>query len=406
MSAARLATSNTLALISRHWRLNTGLDNNGDDEASEIVELQDASNDSDAEPETSSEILGAHAPHLNEIHQALVKNGLKDVLLDLPPPEDYDFVNIGQSRLTGYHVLKEKLFIGEDGDYQYRAYLQDFELKADEVVITREGLQDDTFTKMKSLGQITSLMYPFQTFKDHANGDSRTLLCVFIRYLFRDAGRLDRPFTRTAMTDLERALKSIERRYADFGGAQSTTHVLTDRSRVVQASVPESVTRGPDSVVARNNQEISGSLSETPVARLPPSDRAIAELDIEETMSRVSLLPPLHYKPSIRGSKRKSRDEKKWHTLDGLETQAERERKMKEKREREMEVARRNLIELRAQQQEALRILQKSEKDVEELNKRQKQIDEQKENFLDNISGRDYAEYLRWKQEGGGKRTG
>jgi hypothetical protein len=152
---------------------------------------------------------------LSDIHEyvhAVCKD--RDLLGNLPLHDDYIFDEAPADKPDNYHA--EMLFLGESNDVQSWANLR-IGPKGEGVVFYSYHTIDGGWRQKYTLDEL-HLMYPFRAVKDSGSARAVDYLTGLIRYIYREAVKVDRIFSTSALQYLVVALRDIDSNYSRQGG--------------------------------------------------------------------------------------------------------------------------------------------------------------------------------------------
>jgi hypothetical protein len=138
----------------------------------------------------------------------------RDLLGNLPLQDDYIFDEAPADKPDNYHP--EMLFLGESNEVQSWANVR-ISPKGEGVVLYNYHVTASGWIQMYSLDGL-HLMYPFRAVKDSGSVKAVEYLTSLIRYIYREALKVDRTFSTSALHFFLIALRRIDSDYARQGG--------------------------------------------------------------------------------------------------------------------------------------------------------------------------------------------
>jgi hypothetical protein len=173
--------------------------------------------DDDTEDTEDSTDDGDVPPNLAEIHEFIETHPVNeeyDLLDNLPVDEDYIFDKV-QEEIPNHHA--EILFLGEADGVQSWAHLK-FTATGESMTFYVYDTDTSEFYTTKDIGFL-HMMYPYRVYQDMGYGSrSKQYLVAFIRYIYREARKLDEPLVPSTQIVLVAALKEIALNYNKQGG--------------------------------------------------------------------------------------------------------------------------------------------------------------------------------------------
>lgn len=156
-------------------------------------------------------------PNLAEIHEFIETHPVNeeyDILDNLPVDEDYIFDKV-QEEIPNHHA--EILFLGEAHGVQSWAHLK-YTATGESMTFYAYDTDTSEFYTTKDIG-LLHLMYPYRVYQDMGYGSrSKQYLVAFIRYIYREARKIDEPLVPSTQIVLVAALKEIALNYIKQGG--------------------------------------------------------------------------------------------------------------------------------------------------------------------------------------------
>lgn len=157
---------------------------------------------------------------LKAVYNFAVENSIMHVLYMLPPTRDFVFRKVAMPASNNFHA--QKLFLGENKEFQTWAYIKLFPKKASEVVFYHEAVHVELNSKVPAAQlNATAVHYPFKVFVAKGSPHAQKQLQTFVQYVFLETRQLERVYSNIGKTYLDNllvGLRAIEKAYQKMGG--------------------------------------------------------------------------------------------------------------------------------------------------------------------------------------------